>query len=185
MYWDTLSPMEGFPENRIVKHLLDLEVNMINFDFSRFNELFRDYYSEYIFRDLNSNLKEIETIRKDPENCICEYFGQLTRQVDLRRETLIEDIHKYSDKLIQKIENLKQDCVAKSKEAMVTSENILTKRKSKELGDLMEPVLKQYKLELQGQKYYKLVIDEIKIENIFGILSCFVNDIDNMPVNIV
>ncbi len=47
---------------------------------------------------------------------ITEYFGELSRQVDLRRETLIEDIHKYSDELIQKIEKLKQDCVAKSNE---------------------------------------------------------------------
>jgi hypothetical protein len=142
-----------------------------------------DDYNE-IIQDLKKNLKEIEAIRKDPENYISEYFGELTRQVDLRRETLIEDIHKYSDELIQKIEKLKQDCVAKSKEAMKASKKIMSEKKSKELSDLMGPILKQYKIELQGQKYYKLVKDEIKMENVFGSLSCFDYDIDNMKVNI-
>jgi len=147
-----LVPKEGFLENRIVKNLLE-----------------------------NENLKEIETIRNDPENYISEYFGELTRQVDLRREILIEDIHKCSNELIHKIEKLKQDCLAKSKEAMKTSENI-SEKKSKEL---MGPVLKQYKFELHGKKYYKLVKDEIKMENVFGTLSGFDFDIGNMKVNVV
>jgi hypothetical protein len=40
--------------------------------------------------------------------------------------------------------------VVKSKEAMESSENMMSVKKSKELNDLMGPVLKQYKLELQG-----------------------------------
>jgi len=74
--------------------------------------------------------------------------------------------------------------VAKSKEAMKASKKIMSEKKSKELSDLMGPILKQYKIELQGQKYYKLVKDEIKMENVFGSLSCFDYDIDNMKVNI-
>jgi hypothetical protein len=97
------------PSNKIVKNQLDLEINKINLGFSQFNEY------HVILRELNENLKEIEAIRKDPENYIHEYFRELTRQVDLRRETLIEDIHKYSDELIQKIEKLKQECLAKSR----------------------------------------------------------------------
>jgi len=49
----------------------------------------------------------------------------------------------------------------------------------------MGPSLKQYKFELQGKKYYKLVRNEIKVENVFGSLSCFDLDIDNIEVNIV
>jgi len=111
----------------------------------------------------------------------------LTRQVDLRRETLIEDIHKYSDELIQKIEKLKKECVAKSKEPMENSENMVSEKKSKELGDLMGPVLKHYKFELQGKKCYKLVTKEVNMDNVFGTLSCFDYNIDNyyMKVNIV
>jgi len=109
-------PKEGFPENRIVKNQLDLGANKICLNVSQFND-----YNK-IIQNLNNNLKEIEAIRKDPKSYIGEYFGELTRKVNLRRETLIEDIHKYTDELIQKIEKLKQDCVAKSKEAIKTSE---------------------------------------------------------------
>jgi len=156
-------------------------------------------------------MKEMEAIRNDPEDYISEYFGELIRQVDLRRETLIGDIHKYSDELIQKIEKLKQECLAKSKEATkikdlatikakmnelnsmfnsleiddIKLEEIMSKKKSKELNDLMGPVLKQYKFELQGKKYYKFLTNEIKLENVFGSLSCFNYDIGNIKVNIV
>jgi len=147
-------------------------------------------------------------IRKDPDNYISEYFGELKRQVDLQRETLIEDIHEYSDELIQKIEKLKQECVAQSKEGtdeldtikakmndlnstfnsleidVIKLEEIMSQKKSKQLNDLMGPVLEQYKFELQGKKYFKLVKGEIKMENVFGSLSCFDFDIDNIRVNI-
>jgi len=186
-----------------VKHQLDLEINKINLNFSQF----KDY--KRIIQDLNKKLKEIVAIRNDPENYIYEYFGELTRQVDLRRETLIEDINTYSDKLIQKIEKLKKDCVAKSKEATkiiddidtIKSkmndlnstfnsleiddkklEEIMSKKKSKALNELMVPVLKQYKFELHGKQYYKLLTNEFKLENIFGSLSCFECDIDNIKV---
>jgi len=201
-----LVPKKEFLENRVVKNLLENRANKINFNFSQF----KDYNK--ILQDLNKNLKKIEAIRKDPDNYICEYFGELTRQVDLRRETLVEDIHKYSDELIQKIERLKQECMDKSKEAskitdelatiktkindlnsMFNSleiddnkiEEIMSQKKSKGLSDLMRPVLEKYKLELQGKKYYKFATNEIKLENVFGSLSCFDFDIDNMPVNIV
>jgi len=161
---------------------------------------------------LNKNLREIESIRKDPDNYISEYFGELTRQVDLRRETLIEDIHKYSDELIQKIEKLKQECVAKSKEASritdeldmiktkindlnstfnslevddIRIEEIMSQKKSKEINDLVEPALKRYKFELQGKKYYKFSKKETKLEDVFVLLSCFYHDIDKIMVNIV
>jgi len=66
-----------------------------NLNVSRFNG-----YIE-IIQNLNENLKEIEAIQNDPEDCISEYFSGLTRQVDMRREALIEEINKYSYELIQ------------------------------------------------------------------------------------
>jgi len=131
--------------------------------------------------------------------------------VDLRRETLIEGINKYSDTLIQKIEKLKWDCVAKSKEGIqitqdldkikakmnelnsmfnsleiddIKLDEIMSKKKSNELSDLMGPVLKQYKLELQGRKYHKLVVNQVKLENVIGSLRCSDFDTDIMKVNI-
>jgi len=190
-------PKEGFIENRTVKNLLEYKAQKINLNFSQFND-----YNK-IIQDLNKNLREIEAIRKDPDNYISEYFGELTRQVDLRRETLIEDIHKYSDELIQKIEKLKLDCVAKSKEASkITDELDMIKTKInglnstfdslevddiriEEINDLVEPALKRYKFELQGKKYYKLSKKETKLKDVFVSLSCFYHDIDKKMVNIV
>jgi len=201
-----LVPKEGFLENRIVKDLLENRANEINLNFSKFKEY------KKIIQDLNGNLREIETIQKDPENYIFEYFGELTRQVDLRRENVIRDIHKYSDELIQKIEKLKQDCVAKSKETTKITEvletikpkmndlnsmfnsleiddiklkEIISKKQLKELSDLMGPGLKKYKFDLQGQKYYNLSTSEMKLEDAFGSLNCFDYDIDKMRVTIL
>jgi len=161
---------------------------------------------------LNENLKEMETIRKDPENYIYEYFGELTRQVDLRRETLIRDIHEYSDELIQKIEKLKQERAAKSKEGTIITDDlemiktkmndlnsmfnssdiddikhgkIISQKKLKEVSDLMGLVLNQYKYDLQDGKYYNFFTNEIKLENVFGSLSFLNYDIGNIKVNIV
>ncbi len=199
-------PKEGFLENRILKDQLDYEINKINLNYSQFKS------NSKIIQDLNEKLKEIVAIRNDPANYIHEYFDELTRQVDLRRETLIEDIHKYSDELVQNIEKLKQDCVAKSKETTkitveletikvkinelnstlnsseiydIKLKEMMSKKKSKELGDLLGPVLKQCKFEIQGKKYYKLTTSEMKLENAFGSLNCFDYDIDNMRVTIV
>ncbi len=62
---------------------------------------------------------------------------------------------------------------------------IMSKIKSKELSELMGPVLKQYKFELQGKKYYKLIKNEIQLEDAFGSLDCFDFDSDNIYVNII
>jgi hypothetical protein len=43
------------------------------------------------------------------------------------------------------------------------------------------PALNQYKLELQGKKDYKLLTNEIKLEDFFGSLSVF----NNKKVNII
>jgi len=199
-------PHEGFPENKFAKHQLDLEINKIGLNFGQFKN-----YSK-IIHDLNENLKEMETIRKDPENYIYEYFGELTRQVDLRRETLIRDIHEYSDELIQKIEKLKQERAAKSKEGTIITDDlemiktkmndlnsmfnssdiddikhgkIISQKKLKEVSDLMGLVLNQYKYDLQDGKYYNFFTNEIKLENVFGSLSFLNYDIGNIKVNIV
>jgi len=200
------SPRNGFPSNKFAKNQLDLKVNKINLNFSEFN----DY--KWIIQELNENFKEIEAIRNDPEDYIDEYFSELTRQVDMRRETLIEDIHIYSNRLILKIEKLKQDCVAKSRETTkitddldtikakindlnsmfnsleiddIKLEEIMSQKKSKEISDLNGPVFEHYKFQLQGNRYYKLITKETKLEDIFGSLGGFDCDIDNMKVNVV
>ena len=79
-------PKEGFLANKMVRNQLELQLNKLNFNFSQFN----DYKG--IIEDLNK--QEVETMEQDPENYIYEYYNELIRQVDVRRETLFEGIQK-------------------------------------------------------------------------------------------
>ncbi len=184
------APQNGFPANKMVQNQLELNANKMNQNFSQFN----DY--KKIIQGLNNKLKAAESILQDPDNYIYEYFNELIRQVDLRRESLFEQVQQSSSKLIEEIEKLKADCMSKSKKATKTIETIdsikakldhlhsmfgsiemddlkleqiLSKKRSKEVSELLEPVLEKYKLELQGNKEYTLTKSEIKIE--FGSLN--------------
>jgi len=177
------SPENGFPINKFAKNHLQFGLNMKFLNFNQF------IHCKKTIDGLNKDLKEIEALRNDPENYISDYFDELTRQVDIRRETLLKEIHEYSDELIQKIAKLKQDCFDNSKNPSITTktiDEIKTKLNSLnimldslELGDkqhkeimyqnltneiarLMQPILKQYKFELHGNKSYVFEQAEIK-----------------------
>ena len=55
-------------------------------------------------------------LEKEPENYIFEYFEDLKRQVDLRREELKLKLDNCSDEIIQSIERTKEVKVYLSKE---------------------------------------------------------------------
>ena len=194
-------PRHGFPSNKKLKSQLELKANRINSNFSQFNDYKR------IIEDLNKKLKEIESMQQDPENYIYEYFNELTRQVDVRRETLFEGIQRYSEEVIDQIEKLKADCMAKAKKATrntqimneietklakvnlafnslemddIKHEEIMTQKRSKEVGELIEPVLEQFKLELQGYKKYRLKTVQVEIKDVFGSVNCEDDEIQNM-----
>ncbi len=196
------APQNGFPSNENLNNQIDN--SRISLDFSKFN----DYRTR--LANLNKNLKEYEEIKNYPDNYIFEYFKELIMQVDLRRETLINDIHQYSDQLIQNIEKLKEECLAKPKITQkaeekkdeikskldhlnstfsllemdeVKHEEITSWKLSAEVREFLEPALEKYKRNLQGDKYYKLTTSEIKLENIFGKLMSFDYDVERIQVN--
>jgi len=163
-----------------------------------------------IINDINKGLKEIESICQDPELFISEYFAKLTRKVYFRRKIIVEDIHKYSQKLVRQIEFLKQDCIAKARRETKTTadidrirtklthlnnmfdssviddiklEEIMSQKQSREISEMMEPALEQYKFDLQGGKYLKLIEGRVKYEEVFGSLKSFETDIDRIEVN--
>ena len=193
---DHALPEDGFPTNKLIQKQLTLQLNTIDINFSQFND------SRKLIEDLNKDLREIEScIGNDPATFIYDYFGELSRQVDLRRETLIKGIHEHSDTLIQKIARLKEECMAnegmeecklKSKipidvckakleelNAMFSTfkmddrkvEEILTQKISKGLQEMMEPIRKDYESELLGGKSYKLAISPTKIGDVLGLLK--------------
>jgi len=102
----------------------------------------------------------IENLEKNPENLIYEYFEELKRQVDLRRETLKLELDNCSDEIIQSIESTKDNCIKLSKES---------KMLSTEIEFLKE--LSNEKLTMLIDDFDTFEIDNEKFEDIRGHLS--------------
>ncbi len=192
-------PEDGFNVNEVIRSQLELQVNKININFTQFNEY------KKILEELDKGFKEIERIRNNPESFTNDFFNELTRQVDLRRETLIEDIHDYSKKVIENINKLKEECLENSKTSSKIKENIdeikdklnnlkvflemddkeheeiMSQKQLDEVQKMIELRLKEYKLELH-QKFYKLVTNEIKFDIFFGSITGYDFEVEKIKV---
>ena len=56
-----------------------------------------------VLNEATDNITTLEALWKDPESYIYDYFGEIKRQVDLRREELKPKVYSYSDETIQYI----------------------------------------------------------------------------------
>jgi hypothetical protein len=74
-------PEKGFAINRNIQNGLDNDLNSL-----KLNTVY-DKCKKAV-TDANNKIQKIEILEKDPENYIFEYFEELKRQVDLRREEL-------------------------------------------------------------------------------------------------
>ena len=135
----------------------------------------------------------IENLHKDPENYIFEYFEELKRQVDLRREKLKLEIDNSSDEIIQSIENTKDNCIKLSKESKMLSTEIEKMKEEliqliyrfdtfeindKKLEDIrghltifngnLSRKLSEYKDSIIGNKEYTFEYEDIDIKSLFG-----------------
>ncbi len=127
-------PEDGFPANEFVEKQLEMQLNRINFNFFHFTDC------QILLEDLNKKINEVEFIRNDTENFIYEYFSEITREVDLRRDTLIRVITEYSNKIIEKINKLRQECLFSSSHELKTAEEVLDtcKLEMNELKEMFE-----------------------------------------------
>jgi hypothetical protein len=64
----------------------------------------------------SENISFMETLEKNAELYIYEYFEDIKRKVDLRREDLIERIHNCSEEIIKSVESTQQKYLKMSKE---------------------------------------------------------------------
>ena len=100
-------PMQGFPLNKNFQKLLDLQVNQI--------DLSKNYpkYEECnnMLKQIQENIKETDSIAKDPESFVFDYFEKIINQVDTQREKLIEKINLYSEITIERIKRARDDCI--------------------------------------------------------------------------
>jgi len=106
------------------------------------------------------NVTKIELLEKDPENYIYEYFEDIKRKVDLRRETLKLKIDTCSDEIIQSIESAQSNCKKLSSDADRLSTDI--EKLKTELSDLTDRFDAS---EVKDKKFYGGIKKEVFVFN--------------------
>ncbi len=186
-------PKNGFPVNDFAKKQLENQHESVNLiKFSKFND------SKKLIEELNTGLRDLELIQKDPQNYISNYFRELARQVDLRREVFINEIQEYSNELINNIDRFEKECMEKSTNIINVNngiknckvkldrlngifdlfemddnklEEIMTQKQAREIQTMLKPLSEGFKFKLQGDKCYKFLATQsnyLKIDKVFG-----------------
>ena len=191
-------PKEGFLINKRMQSGIDMQWNSL-----KLSPVYEECKRHIL--EANANLDKIETLEVNSESFIYDYFGEIKRQVDLRREDLKLKIDIYSDKIFKSIECTQLNCIKLSNEA-----NELTKEIEKSKAELnlligrfdtfdidekrFEDIKKgvfvvnesfnriqaEYNKSLLGDKDYVFDFKEFLIEDVFGCLKS-----NNKLVNIV
>jgi hypothetical protein len=85
---------DGFAINKIIQNALNIKLSTL-----KLNPVYEECKTE--INEARMNIQMIENLDKDPENFIFEYFEELKRKVDLRRETLKLELDNCSDEIIR------------------------------------------------------------------------------------
>jgi hypothetical protein len=132
------------------------------------------------------NFPNKETLENKAELYIFEYFEDIKRQVDLRREILIERIQNCSAEIIKSVENVRNECLVMSKK--VDQLSIEVEKWKRNLHDVVDQfdlfnnnhknvfgldksfkkVLENYKESLLGYNKYSFHFKEFDINFLFG-----------------
>ena len=138
---DHLIPKKGFVVNKRLQKQLRLELNAL-----KVSPVFDQCMKE--IDDAKENVDKIDFLEKNAENYIYDYFEDVKRQVDIRREDLKFKIDKYSDEIIKSVEMNQMNYIKISKEINVIRTNI---EKSKE--DLNKSMIQFDTLEFNDKKF--------------------------------
>jgi len=68
---------------------------------------------------------QLEVLRDSPEGYIHDYFEEVKRQVDLRREKLKKEIDLPSDQMIDRIERTRAECMQVSAQMKGQAEDLI------------------------------------------------------------
>ena len=155
------------------------------------NSVFDDTKS--VIEDAKEKMAKVELLEQNAENYIYEYFEDIKRQVDIRREDLKFKIDTYSDEIIKSLELNQKNLIKISKEvtqmtnAIEKSKNelnkLITQFDSLEIIDKkfedikanvavvnqeFHKILAKYQESLIGNKEFTFNFKELPIEDIFG-----------------
>ena len=179
-------PKKGFIVNRRMQEGLEIQFNTL-----KLTPIYDECKNE--IKAAKDNVAEIEKLEKNAESYIYEYFEDIKRQVDIRREDLKEKIDKYSDEVIQSIEGTQVNYIKLSKEVNQITTNI--EKSKKELSEFIKRfdtfeidekkfetikqsvvdlntnfkrIIDDYNDSLVGNKEYSFNFKEIPVADIFG-----------------
>jgi len=179
-------PKNGFMIHQKLLNLLNLELNAL-----KLSPVFEECKEE--IEDARDNMVKVETLEKNAINYIYEYFEDIKRQVDIRREDLKFKIDTYSDEIIKSVETNQMNLIKLSKEVNKITTNIEKTKdevnkliaqfdtlefNDKKFEDIktnvavvnkeLHWILAEYQDSLIGKKKYTFGFKESKIEDIFG-----------------
>ena len=146
-------PNGGFVVNKLAQKALEIKLHNI-----KASPIFDE--CKQLIKEAKESAVKIEAIANDPESFIYEYFSDLKRKVDLRREELKLKIDQYSDQLLQSIENNQLKCTQLSKE------NKLIKDTFSESNNELNELLEEFDIfEFNDKKFegLKKEVDELRI----------------------
>lgn len=184
-------PNGGFQVNELVKQMLSIELNKLKLS-PKFEAC------KQIIDETVNTVKKIDAIKKDPQNHIYEYFEDIKRQVDLRREDLKIKIDSYSDQIIKDIAKTQEAVkatateisdITKRVEGAKTELDALIKRfdsfeinddkydkiflQTKEIKPKFDSVLEEYQNQLIANTVYRFKFDDIPIKSFFGSFATY------------
>jgi hypothetical protein len=179
-------PKNGFVVPNRLKELLNVELNKLE-PSPMFDECRKE------LEEAKASVLKIDQLEKNPEIYIYDYFEDIKRQVDLRREDLKFKIDTYSDEIIKSIETTHTNCMKMSKEIEKIAYNI--DKSKKELNELImkfdtlkfddekfkgikttvsvlnhefKKVITDVQFSLLGNNEFVFQFKELPIEDIFG-----------------
>ena len=86
---------QDFTVSEIIQTLIDIELH----------EFKLDQKYENLVDSMKTEIRNLETIVRDPQNCIYEKISELKRKVDQDRETLKSEIDNIADGLMKALES--------------------------------------------------------------------------------
>jgi len=153
-------PRGGFVVTKLVQKALEIKFH--NFKPSPiFNEC------KLLIKEIKETADKVEAITNDPKSFIYEYFSNLKRNVNLRREELKFKIDEYSDKLIQSIDDTQLKCT------LLSNGNKLMKEHFNESNYKLNKLIKEFDIfEFNDKKFEELKkkadVLRIKFNNIMA-----------------
>ena len=195
---DKVGPMEElFEANNHLQDVLGLE------RFTPISNLEQSSISEDCQKEIDEakeKMRKVEEMEKSSEIYIFDYFEEIKRKVDLRREDLKFRIDTYSDEIIKSLEANQHNCIQLSKQINQTTANI--EKSQKELNELsvefdtlkfvvrtkkfeemkksvtvlnkeLHWIVDRYQNSLVGNKTFSFQFENPPVEDIFGRLLDF------------